>query len=216
MNAVLKSKPAAPRTAESLAAQVRRLETQVAELRRTENGTRAARPGIVADGDEDAIRLTNQTIEECAARIKGLLEEIETTQAALQVATERERTDVQAQTYLKLKTAIDVTRADVEEIQACAIAFVLAYEKATKGIDTLDAQLSRAGITPDPYVLKAKLHGVTQLCLHVESGGVFGLARTIESIDELRKNGRASLKSLAASFHALTLRQAKASLRVRD
>lgn len=216
MNAVLKTKPTQPRSAQSLAAQVRKLEAQVAELRRTENATRAARPGIVADGDADAIRLTNQTVEECAARIKGLLEEIETTQAAQAVAAEREQANANAETYLKLKHQIEAQHANTDEVQECAIAFVLAYEKAGKGVRALHGELQRAGITPDPLWLQAKLHGTTQLCLHVESGGVFGRGAKIESFDELRKNGGASLKALAKTFHTLALTAVKGALRVRD
>ena len=216
MNAVLKTKPTQPRSAASLRAEISRLETQLAEVRRTENATRAARPTILADGDEDAIRLANQTVEECGARIKGLLEELGTTQSAHEIAAAREAQAARAQTYLKLKTAIDVTRADVDEVQECAVKFVLAYRKAAKGVTALHDQLSRAEIEPDPLWLKAKLQGVTELCLYVESEGLFGRGSTIESPEQMRRNGRASLQALAKAFHSLALDAVKGALRVRD
>jgi hypothetical protein len=212
MNAVIKQKPA-PRTASQLSQQVADDERRLLEARRLNSTARNALPTHLASGDEEAIAQCRREIAGSGVRIKELIEAIDSGKEAIQVARERERAAANAQTLRELERSTADARKQVEVLGDTIKAFAIAYKATHAALESLESQMRQAGVTPDPYVLRAKLEGLVDLALHLESGGLLGEQRTLDSPDQLRASGRASLRHAAQEFHTLTMQRLRSALR---
>ncbi|MGB9331491.1 MAG: hypothetical protein WCB10_12050 [Steroidobacteraceae bacterium] len=212
MNALLK-KPL-PQTPEQLAAQVAEYEHQHAAAQRENSAARTALGALIAGGDADAISACRKQIKTTGARVRELDEAIPAVREAIRVAQARDRAQESARAYRNCEKLVSDTRRDVEAMGDALIAFALALKAAVAGLNSADSAMMHAGVTPDHWSLRAKLIGIVQIALHLESGGLVGEVRTLDSADELRENGRADLKRAAREYHTLTLQRLRSKLHI--
>jgi hypothetical protein len=207
-------KSATPRTVQQLEAELGRSERNLVEAQRANTVARTALGGHIASGDAEEIAECRREISATAARVKELTEEMGAVQDAIRFAQAQDRAGAALAAYGNLKKMVADSRAEVEALGDSIIAFANALKAARTGLESLDAQMRKSGVTPDPYILLAKLIGVVDVALHLETDGVVGNARTLENRDQLRKSGFASLHRIAKEFDTLTMRQIKSALNV--
>jgi hypothetical protein len=75
--------------------------------------------------------------------------------------------------------------------------------------DTLEAVMVVNGVTPDPYEFRVKFVPTLQMSLHLETKGVLGEKKTMETPTQLEQLGRANLKGMAAEYHELIMRRTR-------
>ncbi|MGB9332624.1 MAG: hypothetical protein WCB10_17805 [Steroidobacteraceae bacterium] len=216
MNAVPRPKAAQaiPRTIESLRDEIATLERSASDMRRAESAARTSLPALIAQGDAAGIADARETIKLAEAKLKRAVSDLEHTREALRVAQARDRAQESARAYRNCEKLVSDTRRDVEAMGDALIAFALALKAAMAGLNSADSAMMHAGVTPDHWSLRAKLIGIVQIALHLESGGLVGQVRTLDSADELRENGRADLKLAAREYHTLTLQRLRSKLHI--
>src|SRR5258708_1617626 len=200
----------APPTAAQLTAELAALERQLHEARRGENAARSSLPGNIVAGDKEAVAQGREDIAFCENRIKELTAAIETTKEAARLASERERGTLNGAAYQTIKRLITDEVASLQQLEGSIEAFAGAYFTAEKGLEAVDLGMRQAGVVPDVYALRAKLQGITDRCLHVETRSAFGRARALDSPDELRRSGAASLTHAGRAWQIVTIRQVRA------
>jgi len=213
MNAVPKQK-SAPRTAEQLAAELADLERQLHEVRRMENAARSELPRHIVAGDTQAVAQGREDIALCEKRIKELTAAIESAREAARLASERDRGKLNTAAYRTVRRLVADQVAAIEQLEGAVQAFAGAYFAAEEGLEAVASAMRQAGVEPDRYLLSAKLHGITDRALHLETRGFFGRARTLDSPDELRRSGAASLVHAGREWQAVTLRQVRHALQI--
>jgi hypothetical protein len=171
-------------------------------------------PALIAQGNDEAIAECRKNITLAEAKIREVVETLEQTREAIREAQARDRAASDAQAYRVIKRLVGDTRKEVEVLAETIKAFASALKAASAGLDSVDAQMRRSGVIPDPYVLKAKLIGIVELALHIETGGLVCVARTLENHHELRQSGRASLLKAANEFQTLTMQRVRSALQV--
>jgi len=197
-----------------LEAEVGGFERILVEARRALNAARTSLPGLIAAGDAANIASAREEIRLLDARIRQIEESREQTREAIKAAEARDRTATDAQAYRLIKKLVADTRQEVETLADALVAFAMALKKSGAGLDSVDALMRRSGVTPDPYVLRAKFVGLVEVALHLETGGIVGVARLLDNHAQLRQSGRADLKRAAAEFQALYLRRARSALHI--
>jgi hypothetical protein len=207
-------KTASPRTGQQLEADLSRLEHQLTEAQRANSVARSALGGHIAGGDAEEIAECRREIAATAAKAKDITESIEATQDAIRFARARARTAAAGQAYGHLKKHVSDTRTDIEVLGDSITAFGVALKAAIAGLESVEAQMRTNGITPDAYVLRAKLNTMVDMALHLESDGLVGRNPTLDTHPQLRSNGRASLHRAAAEWHALTMQTIRTALNV--
>jgi hypothetical protein len=213
VNAVPKQKTT-PRTAAQLTADLADYERLLLEAQRAQNAARTALPGQIAGGDAEEIAACRREISSTAASIKEFSDKIEFGRDAIRVAQERERNAVAAKDYVTIKRLVSDARRQADACADALVEFARAQKKARIALDAVDAELIRCGIALNPYELKAKIVPILELGLHVETDGVFGVARTLENAHQLRQNGRASLKAAAQEYQTLILARVRSALHI--
>jgi chromosome segregation ATPase len=214
MNAVAKTP--APRSVADLSADIAALEKTLMEIRRDESAARTKLPRFIEEGDTIRSTDARRSIELAPARIASLSAELEQTREALKLAKGRVQGASNAQTYRRLKQCVTVAREHVETAEAALDAFGKALLQARESLENAAAQMRDSGLTEDPFLMRAKLQGLAQLRLHMESGGIVGVKRTLDSDHQLRQSGAASFKKAAAEYHALTLQRVRSALHITE
>jgi hypothetical protein len=193
-----------------------RLERSLSDVRRERSTVRIGLPGLIAAGDTGAIAAARADIAVLDRRDAELAENLKETREAIGAAQARDRTLAGTKAYGNLKKLVGDARRDVEELASATEAFALALKAALVALNSVDTQMMRAGVSPDHYALRAKLMGIVQLALHVESGGLVGEARTLENHYELRQSGRCDLKLAAREYQTLTLQRLRNAFHIRE
>lgn len=211
MNAVPKR---APRTVESLEAESQALEQSMVAVRRELSEAKATLPGLIAESDTDGIRQCRESVRRCESTLSRTQADIAELLEAAKAAQQRDQAQANAQAYRKVEQA---TGMDVQKCGDLADSIVnlgSVLRAAIVSLESTEAKMRRAGVTPDPYVLRARLLGIVQLALHLESDGLLGAAHMLDSRDQLRQNGRADLKKAAREYQILTLQKVRSALHV--
>ena len=207
MNAVLKK--VGRKSAEDLQAEVEALERSLAEAQRARDTARYARPRLIVEDDAQALRQNKQVIDLAERDVTNLAATLESMREALRLAQERDRGESRQASYRAIQVQAKATREAVVKLDEALTAFARAYPAAARAVEKLDTTLVNNGCdAADPTQLRAKLRGIVELGLFVPSDGVFGRGG-IDSIDQLRVNGRASLRHAVSEFVEVILRRAR-------
>ena len=213
MNAVMKPKNA-PRSSASLEAELETLQRSLGLAQHNQNQLRSSGPALKAEGDEDRANSASKELALLDIKIAQIRVSIEQTEHAKRHAKERERAERNALAYAGLQKGVGDARKKVEDLGTAAKNLAIALKDARAALQTVDGQMRVAGVTPDPYVLQAKLMGILKMALHLESGGLLGEALTLDSPEQLRRSGRACLVRAAQEFHALTMQRIRSTLHI--
>lgn len=216
MNAVPKkvAQARSPPTLEQLNAEVADLERQLAEIRRFQNAGKNELPRLMVAGDSEAIAQTRDEVARSEARIAELTAQLETAREAVRLAEQRDRSRLSGQTYKAVRQLVASELAALEALEVAVAAFAEAYSAAKDGLNALDVKMRGAGIEPDPLALRAKLQGITDQVLALATNAEFGRLRSLETPDELRRSGAASIAKAAREWQAITLRQVRRALSI--
>jgi hypothetical protein len=213
MNAAIQPKPT-PRTVGQLTAELADHERLLLEAQRANSAARNALGGLIAGGDAAAIADCRRDIKLSAAKVKELTDALEFSREAIRIAKGRDQAATDAHAYRLIKERVADARKDIDALADAIVAFAIAFKKSGAALGSVDGLMRNSGVTPEVYVLTAKLLGMTQMALHLESGGILGEGRTLESPEEIRRSGRADLKRAAAEFQAVYLRHARQQLHI--
>lgn len=206
-------KQRAPRIAD-LQAEIGALEASLEEARREQQHAKTSLPSFIASGDAEEIAACRKVLRDAEKTIAERSATLEETREALQVAVQTERAAARERACREIERALAADRKRIGALAEAIVTACEALEEARAGLEQTDATLINWGLIADPYQIRARLLGLVQLALHVESGGLLGQARTIESIDELKRSGRADLKAAASEYAAVTLRRVRGALSV--
>lgn len=204
------------RTAASLQAEVRTLETNLAQAQRAQSAAKSRLPTLIASGDADEITECRKSIQRYDKQITELVASVEETREALQITQERGRAAARSQAYGALKSQLTATRKAMDELADKVVGFAAALKKARSAVEEDEGEMRRAGVMPDPYILRLKLVALVEILLHLESDGIVGQTRGLDSPHQLRQNGRADLKKAVREYETLTLQRARHVLGVTD
>ena len=215
MNAVMKPKA---QSAATLQATVVGLERMLAEAQREQSTLRSARPRLIAEGDELALAQNTNAVSLADRDVANIAVQLTETREALKIALDRERAEVRQAAYTAIQAQAKATREAIEQLDKAIAAFAKSYPAARDSINRLDAVLVDHGQSAtDPYTqLKAGLDRLTERAMWLQSDGVFGKPHGMDSLDQLRSNGRASLKLAAHEFISVTLNRVRSALGVKE
>jgi hypothetical protein len=144
-----------------------------------------------------------------------LATQLQDARAALALAQERDSGEARQAAYRAIQTQSKATREAVDDLDKTVVAFVRAYRAARDSISKLDTSLVEHGLpAADPFLLKVKLQKLIERAMWLHSDGIFGEPHGMDSLDQLRANGRASLKLAAQELVAVTLRSVRSALGV--
>ena len=205
-----------PPAVDELRGTVADLERTLAEVQRMRNTTYTSLPGLMAAGDAEALADARTEVAKADRFIREKTEELETAREALKIALQSAHAEMAAENYRTLERIARAAADDAGALEDATVAFARALDKARRSAEAVDTLQSSIGVAADPYLLRVKVVPVTEMRLHRETGGVLGTARTLDSPDQLRANGRDSLKRLAFEFKAVTLQRARAALGIKD
>jgi chromosome segregation ATPase len=214
MNALPKQKATTAPTAHQLRAQLTELKRQRSEATRLNNAAKVELQNRVAEGNPERIEWGREDIANSAKRIADLTQDIDATEGAVRKAEADERAAINVRNYVALQKTVADARKKIEDLGDAGKNLAKALKAALAALQSVDGEMLAAGVTPDPYILQAKLKGILDLALHLESDGLLGAARTLESPDQLRRSGRACLMRAAQEFHTLTMQRIRGSLHI--
>jgi hypothetical protein len=212
VSAELKPKPSPPPVAgvrEALEAH----EAELIEARRANAFARSSVAFHKASGDAGLLEESRRTIASTGKKIAELEAAIEEDQATLVELQARARNQFNGDRYKVLSDlAIAAVKASTSLDEAIAT-FAATREKARETAAAFEAELSRCNITYDPFLSHAtRLDSKTELALWAASDGLYGRARTMETPQQIRDSGRASIRAAATEFREVCLRSARATL----
>jgi hypothetical protein len=206
-----------PPTPDELRAELADLERELVEQQRTNAAAKTRLHALIAEGaDSEALAACRRAIKASAARVKELTATTEECREDLKAAEARKCALTAAQSYRLIAKSVADARSDLGTLAECIVALGNAWKQAAGAIDSVDALMRASGVQPDPYILKAKLHGLVDMALHLETGGAFGRAHTLDNAHQLRSSGRCDLKAVGAEFEVLYLRRAAGALNISE
>jgi hypothetical protein len=188
-------------------------EAELLQARRANATARGAISRHKAAGDEEAELQCRRTIAATAKQIEALKEAIEIDQQTVAAVCARDHSAFNAKRYRTLSslaTAMVNSSATLEQV---ITQFAAARSQAQEAAAEFEAELSRCSITFDAFLSHAtRLDGRVEMLLWLETGGSFGRTRTLETPEQLKQNGRASLHLAATEFRGVALRSARVTL----
>jgi hypothetical protein len=199
MNAVLKPRASA-RTVADLTAEIIDHERQVAEAREQNSRIKGALPGYIAGGDRHTIGICRKELAATEARIREGLDAIQATREAIRIVQQRADAAAAVRAYSEIRDAVMASQKQVQDLGASLTAFTSAYTETVAGLKALEDLQRAAGIAADPYALRAKLDGIVEMALYLETAGALAKSRTLESALQIRQSKRASLAHAADEF----------------
>ncbi len=214
MNAI--PKPAPARSSTSIQAEITALEGRKAEAERALNSAATNLPAAIAGGDAAEIADLRREKREAERKVTELGATLSELTEALAITRKRERATARAKVYGELEQLIGTSRQEVCAVEDAICTFAAKLNTARIGLESVEAAMRNAGVVPDPYWLRAKLDGLVQMCLHLETDGFIGSQPTLDTHDQLRANGRASLKAAAKNYEMLALQRVRSTLGVRE
>ncbi|HLN48595.1 MAG TPA: hypothetical protein VK251_03715 [Steroidobacteraceae bacterium] len=212
MNAALKPANKPPTIAlarEALAAH----ERELLEARRANSAARAAISGYRANAEEAAEQQCKRTIATSAKQIEELTSVIAIDQASLEVVLAREVSVGNAKRYRNLETLAAAMVSASGALEDLTIQWAAARSMAREVAAEFESELNRCNVSYDAFLSAAtRLDSRAEMLLWVETGGTFGRARTLETPEQIKQNGRASLHLAATEFRGVALRSARMTL----
>jgi hypothetical protein len=216
MSAVAKSavaKLAVPRTVE-LESEIAGLEKSLANAKRRENADRSG-PDLIAQNDAREVAECRARIKAVGKEIAGLVADLADTQEALKLAQRGERTTANARAFAELKQLLAVSRDQITDLEAAIDVVAEKLRTAQLGLETVE-HMAASAVAVDPFWLRYKVVALAQQCLYVRTDGALGERRTLDTLDELRRSGRASLKAAAREYETLALERLRSALGVAE
>jgi len=189
-------------------------ERDLAKAQRAHTADRAAILKHRAAGNLVAESECRQRMRVTAKLIAELTENIEIVRDTIEVLAERDSRTKAAADYREISKAVTGTRRAVERCEDKLLEFAQALLGARTSLDATEETMRSRGIQPDPYVLKAKLMGLIDIALYLETSGLLGRALTLDNAHQLRQSNKASLKRAAAEYYAITMRQVESRLSI--
>jgi hypothetical protein len=210
-------KPRGRKSVADLQADVGTLEHALAEAQRARDAARSARPRLLVEDDGPALAQNKRAGELAERDVTNLTANLEAVREALRIAQERDRGEARQEAYRAVQAQSTATRQAVEDLDKTIVAFVRAYRAARDSISKLDTTLVEHGLpAADPFLLKVKLQKLIERAMWLHSDGIFGEPHGMDSLDQLRANGRASLKLAAQELVTVTLRSVRSALGVQE
>jgi hypothetical protein len=196
-------------TADEAAAQLRRHETELVNLQRIARRTRSELIAAKASGDTAAEAQSLQESSAVAKKIDEVTVAIDVTKGTIEVLVARERETNRLECSDTIRKASGAFKDKVFALADAQKAFAAALMAVRLEQDALDAVMVRSGVTPDPYEFRAKFIPTLQVSLSLETQGVLGEKRTLDTSMQLEQSGRANLKRVAAEYHELIMRRVR-------
>jgi hypothetical protein len=213
MNDSARKKVTAPPTPEQLDAELAALERQLHEARRGQNAAKSELPRHIVAGDAQAVAQCREDLAFCEARIRELTAAIETAREAARLASGQERRKLNSAIYNTLRRGTNEVVAAAEQQEGTIEALASSNFTIEEGLAATYATMRQADIQADPDA-RAKFRVTTDRALYFASRGTFGRLLSLESPDELRRSGAASLTYVAREWQAVALRDARRALQI--
>jgi chromosome segregation ATPase len=214
MNASLKQ--STPPTAEQLRTAIEALESMLREQKLANSTARSAIAFHKASGDESLLQECRREIASTGKKIAEFETALAEEQAALVELRARAYNEFNGHRY---KTVADLGIVLEKTSGACeeaANTLAARYEQARAAAAAFESELTRCNVSFDPYLSFARgLDSRIEVALWAASDGSLGRCRTMETAEQVRISGRASLRTAAREWRELCLSGARAILGLR-
>lgn len=210
MNAVPRQN--VPKSVAQLERELKDLDYMHLTLTRDHQRERTRLPLLMSQGDAQGLGECRKFIAESAAKLEQYAQGIEDTREAARLARQREVDTAHRDGLHRIEKQVAAVVRDAAGCEDAIAALVAARKKLHRSVGNCDAELSSCGIAADPYLLSAKVDGLFEMLLWAESDGEFGKPRGLDSVEQLRASGRASLKAAANQYSGVTLARARHAL----
>jgi len=110
--------------------------------------------------------------------------------------------------YRSLKELGDKMVCASQALESLTTQWAAARAQATSSASEFESALMQSGVRFDAFLSVAtRLDGRAEMALWAETEGQFGRSRTLDTPQQLKANGLASLHKAATDFRALALRE---------
>jgi hypothetical protein len=181
---------------------------------RRENATARGQLHLLkASGDEAGARRAAATIRSSGEQIEDLVAQVATDEKMIETLIARAAQEGNARRFHALEAPADHMVRSSLALEDHIIQFVGALAEAKATAAAFETALVNCGIPFDAFLSVAtRLDPRVELSLWAESGGTFGRARTLESPEQIKTSGLASVHKAASDFRTVTLRDARSKL----
>jgi hypothetical protein len=209
-------KPVLPKTSE-LEGEIEQLSHRLVQAQRANSAALNARVALRGKGDEIAIAANRREIADTAEQIRDLTDEIECARQDLAKIKEIDRSEAKRATFERIRAELGALLKDASACEDSGSPKDLAKVRDRRR--RVYDELSLAGIAHDRRYDAHIFNDAVIVTTHelqqwLDSGGVVGRGPGLDTPEQLRQSGRASLRAQANAFRAYTLRIARLVLEI--
>lgn len=212
MSSAIQNTTPGPRAVESLTAELQDYERRLLSLKREHQSEKSRLPLLISQGDTEALAKCRKLIIAAAAKMAEYSETVDGLRGAITLAEQRDVAASHAAALRAIEKRLNAVTRTATALDEATKLYGKALLDHRLAVQESDAELRLCGMTADRYALELKVVGIAALALFIETGHVFGEARTLDSDYQVRQAGKDSQKLAAKEYCAVTLRRAQQSL----